>query len=241
MTAAEYQDWVYHHSTLFALGERPGDVDRFLLWKPQLDQFTLDELISATNRLLASGRKIWPDDHVASLQREVRAMRMEWRKENSVMPAQGGQCRLCGGCSVAVVAVPHPSCVVNGAWVYPFYTVAVACICESGVRFSNRQRDQYREAPVGKKGLLPTLTLENYERGNPGWQQMMERRELELTEVRKLAMAAPVREALAAPIRQAAYAIAKPAPLPPPKPSGSAEDTRLVELAAAEAEPGLLF
>lgn len=147
------------------------------LWWPAFAaaDYAERDFAAALPRLVtAEATPNWPREHLAAINRELRAER-DRRARASLGGAPGGgagpapsgpRCPLCDW--TGWVLVPHPTCFGGGQWLPPYRTCGVACTrCGPGQR---------AYAALSMSGRNP-LTLDAYERRHcPAWAEFLAER-----------------------------------------------------------------
>lgn len=171
MNDNDWTAWVSEHAGLFGM-TAPGDAELFRLWRQLLAGFSLSELRAASLWLVAEAphNSRFRTNHVSALRSRITAQRSAaFRRELEQLnlAAESDRCRLCQG--VGLVWVPHPGCIVDGLWVYPWYEIVVACTCSrGGARFNG-----VNGYLAGAQRRVRIGDLTTYEAIHPDWQQIV--------------------------------------------------------------------
>lgn len=169
-----FSDWLKHHCTVFSIYD-PERIETVASWQPLFDAagYTAAELTTATDWLAMNASPKYPSDHLGAIRSRLTDQRaLDYRRAEDAYPSQ---CVLCGGTGRLVV--PHLAGVRDGQWLplrltrirATYYTCAVRCSCARG-RFGKFD---------GQRGGVTLLSIEEYERRNPGWRKQLVRREQE--------------------------------------------------------------
>lgn len=183
MTDVHWADWVKFHGDLFRWDAAP-DVAMMNAWRAAFEArgFTADELKTASMHLAQAGPPKWRDQFLEALLSRISSARLARmrHKQEQLASARDARCTICS--DVGLVIVPHPRCVFDGEWSYPWYSCVVACNCEAG-RIKARSHEEVmvlaREAKRKDRLIVPPRmwTIEEYEARNPGWlEQSAERK-----------------------------------------------------------------
>lgn len=176
MTSAEYTNWQSFYRSVFCVNAAPTDAAMFSHWGEVLGVFSFAELRAATLEVASSPepRAAWRQNHLSMLKAAVMSARYKLqRAEQDELDRQyrdAGECpRKCTG---GMLFVPHPHCVVNDDWTYPYYSAAICCSCPRGsARYNARsQSDQENDRRTGV-----WLDIRTYEALHPEWELMVQR------------------------------------------------------------------
>lgn len=198
MTDSEWDDWAGYHATLHRMTDA-ADLAMMSLWRDVFEAsgYGADELREASIALATSGEGRWRSEHLESLiqrvtQRRFQRMQLEQAELDQQHAAE--ECRQCSGSGL--VTVPHPHCVRDGDFCYPFYTCVVACMCYRGerkrqqnmaTRSHHEEKVKARRIDTPAPSVLPSIA--EWELRHPGWQSLLEQREYKREVGRKARMA----------------------------------------------------
>lgn len=144
------------------------------LWWPAFAaaQFVERDFAAALPRLVtADATPNWPREHLAAINRELRAERDRRARvatAGSAPAATTGAMR-CRACDWTTwVVVPHPACLAGGQWQSPYRTATVAC-----TRCGPGQRALSANMQAGRN----PMTLDTYENHHcPAWAEFLQER-----------------------------------------------------------------
>jgi hypothetical protein len=72
-----------------------------------------------------------------------------------------------------MVPVPHPSQIVDGRWVHPYYELVVACGCKLGaIRFNLVMAAKPTRAYSGHRTEVRMIDMAEYEALHPDWREL---------------------------------------------------------------------
>lgn len=188
MTEDEYDKWRDDHRTLFQM-KSADDIPMFDLWMPSLIEFEFAELqqasIAIASDVATSGR--FRTEHLGLLRQKVMAKRYERIKAEFAQldhEREASICRVCNGSGN--VSVPHPNFIRDGAWMHPFYLLAVGCDCNRGTLWFNAISSALQERN-SKPGVrkIDVMDLRTYEAIQPHWQAIMAERDKQRSAERK--------------------------------------------------------
>lgn len=179
-----YFDWAAAHSVAFGFAEKAAET--VLAWGPVFVRlFSPDELYRATEHLTArDDAPKWAADHRGAIIAAVRHLRQKDASRSQPESYAAGVCQLCEG--AGVVIVPHPGLDEFGRWRAELLppsadpdgergarrTAAVCCVvCEKGRTTRDRSVEANR----------PLMTINDYVRAYPGWQDVQDERVALLT------------------------------------------------------------
>ena len=169
MLADEWNAWVERHMTTFGL-TNDADVAMINAWQAAflVHSYTADELRDATVYMAATKPPRWRADHLPAIHARIQDQRKQQRRHNEESAHRDGVAPhdVCNG--KGWVTVPHLRHVIDGSWVHPWYTAAVVCFCDRGLRMLESMARRERKP----------MTLGGYESLNPGWQEQVRIRTL---------------------------------------------------------------
>ncbi len=171
MTDPEYGQWVKHHAALFWM-QSDHDVDLFRVWKQSLIGYILAELIEASQHIAADPdkSKLFRTAHLGLIRSRIQSRRHERRRAEFAeldRKQWDDQCKMCLNCGI--VFVPNPHCIVDGAWVHPWYSLAVACRCHRGAGRFNAVNAKLAE----RNKTIRLDDLQTYEAVHPEWMRFV--------------------------------------------------------------------
>jgi hypothetical protein len=172
MTNEEWKTWSDYHLTLFRwIDEKDGKM--LSLWRPSFESrgFTLVELKEASLVLAQSPKAgLWRAEHFEFLLRHVsgsRAAQAQAREAQERSAESKPKCDLCRDTGLVPVPDLRPAAT-------KYATAAVVCSCNRGIWQQNKHsEEQERRRDKNKKPLPKWITLEEYEKRVPGWQEIM--------------------------------------------------------------------
>lgn len=176
MVTAEWNAWVKHHAAMFGLMS-DQDTIMFEAWRDVFGKagFLVEELQEATAHIAITNPPRWRSEHLAAITARImdrrRAAIQAAQRQAAAEYDRNQQHGQCGG--TGWVHVPHLSCVKDGEWLAPWYTVVVLCDCSRGERI----RAGHAESKM-KDGEMrePALGIAAYTNHNPDWHGQMRRR-----------------------------------------------------------------
>lgn len=190
MTDLDWLTWTRHHAALFQLTS-DADTNMLAAWRPLLDEYGAVELFAASNHI-AANVAAFRTEHLRLIRQQIARQRTE--KQRQYAEAQGETQGGCEDCGVSGWAcVPHPVCVVNGEWQWPYRTTAIYCACPIGTNMRDRheRHEQARENDHRLFRLVMCWKMVEYELRFPGWRVWLRKRAEDVqTESRARALAA---------------------------------------------------
>jgi hypothetical protein len=177
MSDTEYTEFTHAYLVLFPVTGTGKDVREMLVfWSRSIQEFGFPEAMTALEEVSGdpSMKQSWRANHLGMLKASVmknRHARQRAEREELDRRYQATACRDCGG--VGTVSVPHPHCIVDGDWIYPYYEVCVFCSCIRG-----QLRRQSCEPHLAAKHLRLTAygSIGEYENMYPEWQAIVQDR-----------------------------------------------------------------
>lgn len=174
MSGPEYAEWQVFYRTVFCINPAPTDSAMFSHWCEVLGTFSFAELRAATLEVASSPepRAAWRQNHLSMLKAAVMAARYRiQRAEQDELDRQykaAGECPR--KCTAGMIFVPHPHCMVNDDWAYPYYTAVIVCDCPRGsIRFNARADHDI------EKRRDPWMDIRTYDALYPGWEDLVGR------------------------------------------------------------------
>ena len=147
------------------------------IWWPAFEaaRYTQADFAGVLPRLIvAEHTPNWPREHLAAVNRELRAAKEQRTKRAPESSARSGsRCQWCGG--DGWVSVPDPKSLVNGEWLAPHPTVTPACTrCDKG---EASYQAHCAEVAEGKRFARP-MTIDKYEKlVGTAWAEIVARHE----------------------------------------------------------------
>lgn len=171
MLVEEWDDWAAKHAMIFGLTS-PGDAAMFGAWREVFARagYTSEELNEATDYIAVNNPPRYRNEHLGAINRRVTERRRVMRLHNQEQAEREGieAHGLCDG--TGRVLVPHLSCVIDGEWLYPWYTVCVLCSCHKGERI--RLSLENSAKPDGE--VRKVMGIEQYTLVNSDWRRQMD-------------------------------------------------------------------
>ncbi len=174
MSPAEYTNWQSFYRSVFCVTAAPTDAAMFSHWGEVLGVFSFAELRAATLEVASSPepRAGWRQNHLSMLKAAVMAARHKiQRAEQDELDRQYRDAGACPRkCTAGMLFVPHPHCMVDDDWSYPYYTAVIVCDCSRGsIRFNARAEHDI------EKRRDPWMGIRHYEALYPGWEELVAR------------------------------------------------------------------
>lgn len=174
MSGEEYFAWQGFYRTVFCIQASPTDGAMFSHWGEVLGVFDFAELRAATLEVASSPepRASFRQNHLSMLKSAVLANRFKrQRAEQDELDRQYRDASSCPNeCTGGLVFVPHPHCMVNDDWAYPYYSACVCCSCPRGSqRFNSRaEQDAEKNRRTGS-----WIDIRSYEAIYPEWRELV--------------------------------------------------------------------
>lgn len=177
-----WEEWSVYHATLFRMAD---DLPMIQLWRETFEArgYSAGELREASMNLATHGGGRWRTEHLEAILDRVAHRRLARLQESQAEEDRrhaAEECKACFG--AGLISVPHPACIRDHEWVYPFYECAVACRCYRGCKWVNSMQATIEAAKDDprRKGDIPRriISIGEYEMHYSGWESQMQLREI---------------------------------------------------------------
>lgn len=167
MTDSEWASWSENYRRVFSL---VSDQDFLIVesWRQifQDNGFTLPELQAATTWIAGHCPPRYRTEHLPAIKDSIHKQRAERAGQEQTPFEYRCPHEFCDGSGWVIV--PHWTCVNNGKWHYPYYTLAVYCRCSRG--------EKIRQSHSSNSRLTRAPGINEYEKLNPDWFQQKQQR-----------------------------------------------------------------